>query len=70
AISRAMHTAYIVYSPGLLDDLPRTPEGVARLSGFARLVGAVPAETERAMDAASAVPAMSAVVPSGDTPVG
>lgn len=39
AISRAMHTAYVVYSPGLLDDLPRTPEGVARLSGFARLVG-------------------------------
>ena len=39
AISRAMHTAYLVYSPGLLDDLPRTPEGVARLSGFARLVG-------------------------------
>jgi uncharacterized protein len=40
AISRAMHTAYLVFSPGLLDDLPRTPEGVARLSGFARLVGA------------------------------
>ncbi|NNH04740.1 TM0106 family RecB-like putative nuclease [Microbacterium ulmi] len=40
AISRAMHTAYVVYSPGLLDDLPRTPEGVARLSGFARLVAA------------------------------
>ena len=40
AISRAMHTAYVVYSPGLLDDLPYTPEGVARLSGFARLVGA------------------------------
>lgn len=39
AISRAMHTAYLLYSPGLLDDLPRTPEGVARLSGFARLVG-------------------------------
>jgi uncharacterized protein len=39
AISRAMHTAYLIYSPGLLDDLPRTPEGVARLSGFARLVG-------------------------------
>jgi predicted RecB family nuclease len=39
AISRAMHTAYVVYSPGLLDDLPHTPEGVARLSGFARLVG-------------------------------
>lgn len=41
AISRAMHTAYVVYSPGLLDDLPHTPEGVARLSGFARLVGHV-----------------------------
>ncbi|SIT67747.1 bifunctional RecB family nuclease/DEAD/DEAH box helicase [Microbacterium sp. RU33B] len=40
AISRAKHTACIVYSPGLLDDLPYTPEGVARLSGFARLVGA------------------------------
>ncbi|GAA1916397.1 TM0106 family RecB-like putative nuclease [Microbacterium aoyamense] len=39
AISRAMHTAYLVYSPGLLDDLPYTAEGVARLSGFARLVG-------------------------------
>ncbi|GAA1997770.1 TM0106 family RecB-like putative nuclease [Microbacterium pumilum] len=39
AISRAKHTAYLVHSPGLLDDLPRTPEGVARLSGFARLVG-------------------------------
>jgi uncharacterized protein len=39
AISRAMHSAFVVYSPGLLDDLPYTPEGVARLSGFARLVG-------------------------------
>ncbi|HEX5728867.1 TM0106 family RecB-like putative nuclease [Microbacterium sp.] len=39
AISRAMHTAYLVSSPGLLDDLPYTPEGVVRLSGFARLVG-------------------------------
>ncbi|KQZ85043.1 DNA helicase [Microbacterium sp. Root166] len=39
AISRAKHTAYLVHSPALLDDLPRTPEGVARLSGFARLVG-------------------------------
>lgn len=38
AISRAKHTAYIVYAPGLLDDFPRTPEGVGRLSGFARLV--------------------------------
>jgi uncharacterized protein len=39
AISRAKHTAYLVHSPALLDDLPYTPEGVARLSGFARLVG-------------------------------
>jgi uncharacterized protein len=38
ALSRAMQAAYLVYSPGLLDDLPRTPEGVVRLSGFARLV--------------------------------
>ena len=42
AISRAKHTAYLVSSPGLLDDLPHTPEGVVRLSGFARLVGEVP----------------------------
>lgn len=40
AISRAQHTAYVVYSPGLLDDLPRTPDGVTRLSAFARLVAA------------------------------
>lgn len=39
ALSRAMQAAYLVFSPGLLDDLPRTPEGVARLSAFARLVG-------------------------------
>jgi predicted RecB family nuclease len=39
-VSRAMHTAFVVYGTGLLDDLPRTPEGVARLSAFARLVGA------------------------------
>lgn len=38
AVSRAEHTAYVVYGTGLLDDL-RTPEGVARLSAFARLVG-------------------------------
>lgn len=38
ALSRAQHTAYIIYSTGLLDDLPRTPEGVARLSAFATLV--------------------------------
>ncbi|RKT33217.1 uncharacterized protein DEU34_1807 [Microbacterium sp. AG1240] len=42
-LSRAMQAAYLVYSPGVLDDLPRTPEGVARLSAFARLVRAVPA---------------------------
>jgi uncharacterized protein len=42
AVSRAMHTAYVVYGTGLLDDLPRTPDGVARLSAFARLVEAVP----------------------------
>ncbi|MDU0367961.1 TM0106 family RecB-like putative nuclease [Microbacterium sp. KSW4-17] len=40
AISRAMQAAYVISSPALLDDLPRTPEGVARLSAFARLVGA------------------------------
>lgn len=39
AVSRAMHTAYVVYGTGLLDDLPHTPEGVVRLSAFARLVG-------------------------------
>ncbi|MFY9711880.1 MAG: TM0106 family RecB-like putative nuclease [Microbacterium sp.] len=40
AISRAQCVAYLVHSPALLDDLPHTPEGVARLSAFARLVGA------------------------------
>lgn len=40
AISRAQVAAYLIHSPALLDDLPRTPEGVARLSAFARLVGA------------------------------
>ncbi|WP_400996907.1 TM0106 family RecB-like putative nuclease [Agromyces sp. GXQ0307] len=39
AISRAQVAAYLVYSPGLLDALPRTPQGVAQLSAFARLVG-------------------------------
>ncbi len=70
AISRAMHTAYIVFSPGVLDDLPRTPEGVARLSGFARLVGAVPAEMTRGADAGSALSTASAIVPDRDTAVG
>ena len=40
AISRAKWAAYLVYSPGLLDTLPRRPEGVAQLSAFIRLVGA------------------------------
>lgn len=40
AVSRAEHTAFVIYGTGLLDDLPRTPDGVARLSAFARLVGA------------------------------
>jgi len=40
AISRAQWAAYLIYSPGLLDTLPRTPEGVAQLSAFVRLVGA------------------------------
>ncbi|WP_255218141.1 TM0106 family RecB-like putative nuclease [Microbacterium resistens] len=40
AVSRAKAVAYLVHSPALLDDLPWTPEGVARLSAFARLVGA------------------------------
>ena len=40
AISRAKWAAYLIYSPGLVDTLPRTPEGVAQLSAFVRLVGA------------------------------
>jgi len=40
AISRAQVAAFLIYSPALLDDLPRTAEGVTRLSAFARLVGA------------------------------
>ncbi|HCS61231.1 MAG TPA: DNA helicase [Microbacterium sp.] len=40
AVSRAQVAAYLIHSPALLDDLPRTAEGVARLSAFARLVGA------------------------------
>lgn len=40
AISRAQVAAYLIHSPALLDDLPRTPDGVARMSAFARLVGA------------------------------
>ncbi|MGG1910232.1 C-terminal helicase domain-containing protein [Microbacterium sp. NRRL B-14842] len=44
AISRAQVVAYLIHSPALLDDLPYTPEGVARLSAFARLVGAAEEE--------------------------
>ncbi|WP_336646632.1 TM0106 family RecB-like putative nuclease [Microbacterium sp. USHLN186] len=40
AISRAKSIAYLIHSPALLDDLPWTAEGVARLSAFAHLVGA------------------------------
>ncbi|MFB7251085.1 TM0106 family RecB-like putative nuclease [Microbacterium sp. NPDC056234] len=40
AISRAKSVAYLVHSPALLDDLPWSAEGVARLSAFARLVDA------------------------------
>jgi predicted RecB family nuclease len=39
AISRAQVAAYLIHSPGLLDALPRTPQGVAQLSAFARLAG-------------------------------
>lgn len=38
AISRAQCAAYIVASPGLLDDLPLTPEGVVRLGAYATLL--------------------------------
>jgi len=38
-ISRAKVAAFVVFSPGLLDDLPYQAEQVARLSAFARLVG-------------------------------
>ena len=38
-ISRAKVAAFVVHSPGLLDDLPFQAESVARLSAFARLVG-------------------------------
>ncbi len=40
AISRAQWAAYLVWSPALLDHLPRTPATLAQLSAFARLVGA------------------------------
>ncbi|QAY69615.1 TM0106 family RecB-like putative nuclease [Xylanimonas protaetiae] len=40
AISRAQWAAYLVWSPALLDHLPATPQALAQLSAFARLVGA------------------------------
>ena len=53
AISRAKWAAYLIYSPELLDYLPRTPEGVAQLSAFIRLVGAgVDSRPEPAMSRA------------------
>jgi len=38
SISRAQWTAYLVYSPALLDSLPQSAEGVATLSRFISLV--------------------------------
>ncbi|MGM1029000.1 MAG: TM0106 family RecB-like putative nuclease [Actinomycetota bacterium] len=42
AISRGQWRAYLVHSPGLRAHLPPTPEGVAQLSAFLRLVGDAP----------------------------
>lgn len=39
AISRGQWRAYLVHSPGLRAHLPPTPEGVAQLSAFLRLLG-------------------------------
>lgn len=45
SISRAKWVAHLVHSPALLEHLPHTPEGVAMLSAFIRLVeDARPAE--------------------------
>ena len=38
AISRGQWRAYLVHSPGLREHLPATPEGVAQLSAFLRLL--------------------------------
>lgn len=54
AISRAKVAAFLVYSPGLLDALPRTPQGVAQLSAFARLVGVELPSLDRATAGAGA----------------
>jgi uncharacterized protein len=37
SISRAKWKAYLVCSPGLLDQLPNTPKGLAEMSAFAQL---------------------------------
>ena len=39
-ISRAKVAAYLVFSPGLIDDLPHRGDAVARLSAFVRLTRA------------------------------
>ena len=38
AISRAQWAAYLIYSPGLMDALPTSAEGLAQLSAFIELV--------------------------------
>ena len=38
AISRAQWAACLIYSPGLVDQLPNTVDGLRRLSAFIRLV--------------------------------
>jgi uncharacterized protein len=43
AISRAQWASFLVHSPALAGALPLDAEGVAELSGFLRLTGAVPA---------------------------
>lgn len=44
AISRAQWAAYLVHSPGLLDSLPQSPDGVAALSAFIRLTESRPGD--------------------------
>lgn len=38
AISRAQWASYLVHSPALVEHLPHTPDGVARLSAFLELI--------------------------------
>ncbi|MGL3151536.1 TM0106 family RecB-like putative nuclease [Microbacterium sp. A82] len=63
AISRAQVASFVIHSPALLDDLPYTPEGVARLSAFARLVGADRDESAKDDRADSMSPAGASVAP-------